>query len=69
MASHGPAKRQLLLRIGLAFFIELLHIPVGADEAPSTGFGSLQRPEATSASQVSWFAARWGSLAFLASAG
>ena len=33
VASHGPAQRQLLLRIGLAFFIEPLHIPVGADEA------------------------------------
>jgi hypothetical protein len=33
VASHGPAQRQLLLRIGLAFFIEPFHIPVGADEA------------------------------------
>jgi hypothetical protein len=36
---------------------------------PTTGLGSLQRPDATSASQASWLAARWGSLAFLAWAG
>ena len=36
---------------------------------PTTGLGSLQRPEATSASQAYWLAARWGSLAFLAWAG
>ena len=32
-ASHGPAQWQLLLGIAFAFFIEPLHIPVGADEA------------------------------------
>jgi len=32
-ASHGPAQRNLLLRIGIAFFIEPLHTPVGANKA------------------------------------
>jgi hypothetical protein len=39
VASHGPAQRQLLLWIGLAFCIEPLHIPVGADEAAHNRLG------------------------------